>query len=128
MANEALTAQENSDFTFEYEFHDEDDAVVSNSEITVLQLTLYNEQDGVIINSRENQSILPPDLVGGDNNGASWDGNTLVLHLGPLDNVISNQGKPSETHVAQFFYKWLAGARQRYQEVRIRVNNIGKVG
>lgn len=100
---------------------DENGAVVPGSSLTTLTLTLYNVDDGQIINNRNDQNIL-------NANGGSVDGlGNFTLRLRAADNIILDPSKKSETHRALIRFTYNAGQDAGSVEVEFRVQNLLKV-
>jgi hypothetical protein len=100
---------------------DEDGAVVAGSILSSATLTLYDERTGKILNSRNQQNVNNGNGVSiGDDGIVSW----LLV---PDDNAIINTRLSQERHVAVFDFRWDAGTSRAVHEVKILVNNIGKV-
>ena len=100
---------------------DEDGAVVAGSTLSSATLTLYDEKTGAILNSRNQQNINNGNGVSiGDDGMISW----LLV---PADNAIVNQKLSVEMHIAVFDFRWDAGTSRAVHDVKILVNNIGKV-
>lgn len=100
---------------------DEDGAVVAGSILSSATLTLYDQRTGAILNSRNQQNVNQA-------NGVSIsDAGVVSWLLVPADNAIVNTKLPQEVHVAVFDFRWDAGTSRAVHEVKILVNNIGKV-
>ncbi len=101
---------------------DETDAVIPSTSLTKLTLTLWNEADGSIINSRNDQNVLNANNVTVDSSGKlAWTAQTA-------DNPIIDDSKDYEFHVARFKFEYGGGnpTKRGYRYVRIRVRNMAK--
>ena len=99
---------------------DEDDVAIAAASLTTLTLTLYNSDDGAIINSRSVEDVLNANNVVVDSSGV------LTWTMQPADNAITGTGE-FETHVALFEYTWSAGAKRGSHEVTLIVQDITKI-
>jgi len=100
---------------------DEDGVVIPGTLVASATLTLYDQRTGAIINSRNQQN------VNNANNVTIADTGILSWVLQPADNAIVNSKLAQEVHVAVFDLRWDAGSSRSLHEVKILVNNIGKV-
>jgi hypothetical protein len=100
---------------------DEDGVVIPGTLVTAATLTLYDQKTGAILNSRNQQN------VNNANNVTIADTGILSWTVQPADNAIVNGKLPQELHVAVFDLRWDAGTSRSLHEVKILVNNIGKV-
>lgn len=102
----------------------DDDAVeIPGANLDEVKLTLYNESDGTIINSRNAIDVLLSGELTVDGSGAG------VMLFTPDDNpIIGTDPVPSqEVHVAQFDYKWDADPLKIGRHlVRFQVVNLLK--
>jgi hypothetical protein len=114
--NERTTAKYTTD-----PLTDEDGAVIAGSTMTTATLTLYDQKTGAIINSRNQQN------VNNANNVTIADTGIVSWTLMPADNAIVNGRLSQEMHVAVFDFRWDGGTSRSVHEVKILVNNVGKV-
>jgi hypothetical protein len=100
---------------------DEDDVALGSSQLTTLTLTLYNDRDETIINSRDAVDVLNANggTLDGDGNG-EW-------KMEELDNVIVQSSLTQEDHTAEFAWTYNGGADTGRHRVRLRVENFAKV-
>jgi hypothetical protein len=96
---------------------DEDGNAVQPETLTV---TLYNQADGAIINSRNAINIL-------NANGGSVSAGVGYWIMDPDDNAIVNDARDEEIHVALFEWTWNSGQRGAPWEVLLNVRNLAKV-
>lgn len=94
---------------------------VALADITAFTLTLFNDANDAIINSRDEQSIL-------NENGGTYHATTgaFTLTFASLDNPIVDTTLPrgaKETHTALLSLTWPDGGRW-LGEVRIKVVNL----
>lgn len=90
---------------------------------STLTLTLYNAEDGAIVNSVSAVDIL------NTGRGTVSAGGALVCTLLPADMVIAapRAGKTTEDHIALFEWSWSAGAKKGKHEVKFTVTDLLKV-
>ncbi len=103
---------------------DEAGVVIPSADLTTLTLTLYNESNGAIVNSRDNQNVLNAAGVTIDANGL------LTWTMDPGDNPIVDTSLASgrtELHVARFDFTWSGGAKTGRRLVIIEVRQLDKV-
>lgn len=100
---------------------DEDGVVIPGTLVTSATLTLYDQKTGAIINSRNQQN------VNNANNVTIADTGIISWVLQPADNAIVNTKLAQEVHVAVFDLRWDSGSSRSLHEVKILVNNVGKV-
>ena len=98
------------------------ETVVNPSNLLSLTVTLFNEADETIINSRTNQSILGA-------NGGTLEATLVRLRLQPNDNIIVDtdlERNDVEYHVARFVFSWSDGVLTRtgVEEVRFAVRKV----
>jgi hypothetical protein len=88
-----------------------------------LTLTLFNRDDGAIVNNVSAVDIL--NTGRGTVSGAG----ALVLELYPADNVIVNTraGKTTEDHIALLEWAWNVGSRKGKHEIAFTVGDYLKV-
>lgn len=99
---------------------DETGAVVPAASIATLTLTLRNEADNAIINSRSNQNVLNMNGVTVDVSG------NLVWTMDPADNAVIDATQATERHRATV--KWTYGSGKKgNHEVEFVVINRGDV-
>lgn len=102
-----LLIQEGESWDLTGHLEDTDGNQLEKASITDLELTLYNESDNTVINSRNSQDVL-------DNNGGSMvtDG-SFTIKLQPLDNIIVDTvnvlADQTETHLIKLVWKWNDG-------------------
>lgn len=121
-------ARESSSAKLTATIQDESEAVIPAASLTTLTLTLYNQateladpdSTAAIINSRSRQDIL-------NANGCTVStGGVMTLTLTPADNVIVDDTKSSERHVALIEYSYAAGLKAGKEEVLIDVLNLSR--
>lgn len=102
---------------------DEGGVAIPASSLSALTLTLYAQESGSIINTRDGQDILNANDVTVDEDGL------LTWVMQPADNAMSSTTEAGlERHVALF--EWSYGPLGAYagkQEVLIHVRNLQKV-
>lgn len=90
--------------------------------IGTLTLTLLNDSDQSVINSRNAQNVLNTNGVTLDTQGH------LVWTIAPADTaIIDPDGVPyftDEIHIAQFDWTWSAGAKHGRHVVRLLVRRL----
>lgn len=100
---------------------DEDGNAIPGTSLTTLTITLYNDRDASIINSRNDTDIL-------GTNGGSVDANgNGKWKMEELDNAIVQDGLTKEDHTALFKWTYNTGADTGYHQVRLPVANLVKV-
>jgi len=104
-------------------FLDMDDVAIPLASIDTVTLTLYDEETGDVINSRDDQDIKNA------NQGVITAGGDLTLRLGPLDNALQNSTFDElavESHIARFSWTWSDGVETRTgkEEYRFRVQKL----
>lgn len=106
-------------------FQDPDAVAVASAAISTVTLTLYNESDDAIINSRNDQDILGGGV--GANNVSITAGGSALWVMQPEDNVMMSSGE-LETHVALIEWNWDPGdgngERSGKEEIRFLVENL----
>lgn len=98
------------------------ETVVNPQNLLSLTVTLFNEADGAVINSRNAQNILGA-------NGGSIVSTEVRLRLQPVDNPIVDTDldrSEIEYHVARFSFTWSDGVLTRtgIEEVRFGVRRV----
>jgi hypothetical protein len=99
-------------------FYDQSGAQLDGQSIVELELTLRNEADGAVINTRLDSNIL------NQNGGSVAEDGTLTLKLTGEDNAIITRDGYEEPHIATIQWSWvdLQSAQQwGQQKWRIRV-------
>ena len=91
------------------------------SEIDTLELTLFVEDGGAIINSRDGNDIL--NTNGGTVHATSG---LLTLLLDPLDMAVLGSAR-FETHIALIEWTYDVGAQSGGQEIAFTLQNFAKV-
>lgn len=116
----AAVFEEGSSSNIRGTFVDFEGTQIPKSAIITLLLTLFNYHTNEVINSREEQDIL--DLNGGE---VSTEGE-LLLRLEPADNIINDDTKDEELHVARLLWTWNDGEANRtgVKEVVFGVKNL----
>jgi len=111
---------EESTAILSFQVQDEDGNNLGADVLDSLTFTLYNKTDEAIINSRTGVDILNagPGTVDSDGIGE------VVLDAD--DNIIVGTLR-AEDHMALFAWTWAGGSREGKHQVRIRVQNLGKV-
>jgi len=101
---------------------DENGTAIEPDDLDTLTLTLYNQADDTIINSRDGQDILNANGVTVAAGGA------LTWIMDPLDNVIVVATEPgwNEKHIALFEWTYNSGKAGSY-EVTIEVESAEKI-
>ena len=118
-----ITVTERSSGQYTATITDETGTVVPLASIATVQLTLYNEADGLIINNRDAQSIM------NENDGTIDDtSGQLTWHWQPADTpIIDTVGEPpKEAHRACFDVVFVGGGRATH-EIRMIVDNLSKI-
>lgn len=97
---------------------------VLKSELDDITLRITNQEDGEIINERDEISVL-------DINGGSFDVDSgeLIMIFGSDDHPITEAGSElrRETHVATFFATWGNGAGSKRWLVIQEVDNLDNI-
>ena len=98
------------------------ETVVNPSNLLSLTVTLFNEADEAIVNSRTNQNILGV-------NGGTIEATLVRLRLQPSDSIIVDadlERGDVEYHVARFVFTWGDGVLTRtgVEEVRFAVRKV----
>lgn len=118
---------QDSSRVIQYQFTDLDDLPIPGSDLHALTLTLYDLESGVLINGRDNQSILGLDGIPLNGGMVDEDG-LLTLELAPADMVIQSEDVYApELHILLFRYSWNAGAKRNWHELLITVGNLTDV-
>ena len=120
---ESKPIPEGSSFTISFDVQDDAGAAIAGTSLDSCELTLYNDRDGEVINSREDLDILNANngAVDGSGNG-SWLGVAA-------DSPIEQATLAEEDHTAQITWKWTPGSVQKTGRalVRLRVVNLEQV-
>lgn len=100
---------------------DESGAVLPDTSLTTLTLTLFDEATDAVINAQSGTDILNA------NNGTVDGAGLLTMLLQATDNPIVTVGRPDpiEWHVALF--EWTYGTKSGKHEVAFPVRNLTKV-
>lgn len=101
---------------------DKDGTPVPASGMSSLTLTLSNEADGAIINSRNAVNALNANNVTVDESG------NIEYVLQPLDTAIQDATQAFETHRATFQCTYNGGAHRENWDVDFLIRNLSKVG
>lgn len=96
---------------------DENDLPISGGDLDSITVTLYNEADGAIINTRNQSST---GLTVASDGQLTW-------QMDPEDNPIIDDTLFQEKHRALFEFSWQSGNKNGEHEVSIWVRNFGKV-
>ena len=116
--------RENTSAVYTATLKDQDGTVIAAGSLDVLTLTLYNDKDGTIINSRSEQDVLNANNVTVDSSGG------LIWVVQPADNVIVDTSLVPgqiETHYALFAWTWDSSAKQGSHGVQIDVLQVDEV-
>lgn len=119
-----IRATENQSGIYTAKLLDESGNALGSSALTSLTLTLYDKVSTNIINSRTSQNILNANQVTLDAYGK------LTWYWLPLDMILVDTTKLTETHIALFEAKWLdtdSRLRQLNHEVIFVVNSISNL-
>ena len=107
---------------------DENGSPVPVAQLTTLTLTLYNADvaepspaTGNIINSRNAQNVLNVNNVTVDSGG------NVAWSVQDVDNIIVDQTKATELHIARFDFTYGTPVKPGRHEVRLRVENLRKL-
>lgn len=104
---------------------DTDGVGIPAASLDALTVTLYDEESGDIINTRDQQSIL-------NEQGGTVDGvGNVSLRLDPADTPILDDTLTHEWHIALFEWNWQVGSPPvsyyGKAEVKHKVRNLEKV-
>lgn len=100
--------------TLSAEFRDGNNTLIAT--LTTATLTLYNDRDGSIINSRNNFDV-----------SASVSGGVLTFVLATADTAIVDTTQLTETHIALLQWTWDSGSKSGKHEIEMRVKNLTKI-
>jgi hypothetical protein len=89
---------------------------------TTLALTLYNYNDGAIINSRLNQDVMDKEGCATASDGVT------TFQFTKEDNIIVDSDASVEIHVAYFEWTWNSGLYVGSHEIELRIQNLTKKG
>ncbi len=118
LTNEQIAEKTRRRITFDV--LDDEEKALPGSQLDEVKLTLYNEADAAIINSRSGLDILGGNITVDSNGKGVW-------VLDPDDNPIvgSNPTPDQEVHVGQLDYQWDADAKKIGRVlVRLQVVNL----
>ena len=123
-------AKQNTSAVYTATLVDENDAPIQLANLTTITLTLYNADvpepsptSANIINSRSAQNVKNANQVTIHSTSG-----LLTWEMVPADNPIVDETKRTELHIARFDFTYNSGAKTGAHEVRIRVENLRKVG
>ena len=103
-AGSAVSVDEGESCIITATLYDATGEVLAKAAISTLTVSLINEADGSIINSREDQDILDA------NGGTVSTPGVVTLKLQPADNVmVDTSGSEKEVHVVAFEWTWTDG-------------------
>lgn len=114
--------EENGEFAYDYDLIDRHGVRVPTADIASIVMTLYNQETGAIINSRDRVDVF-------NANGGTYDSTVTgttrpgTVEFVPEDNPIINDALSVETHVALFEAEWIDHGRRSW-EVYIQVKNL----
>lgn len=119
----SFSTDEKSSVVYTATLKDENEAVISSSDVSSLTLSLYSldDPDRAVINSRNAQSILNA------NGGTLTSLGALTIVLSSLDNVIVDQTRDFERHLAEVRWTYNAGTRHGSTTFLVIVKNLTKV-
>ena len=103
---------------------DEAETAIALSAMTTLTLTLYDEETGTVINSRNDQDVL------NTNNVTVSSAGLLTWLIQPGDNAIVGTRRRAgqyEKHVALFEYTWSSGSKASKHELTLEIRQLDKV-
>lgn len=96
---------------------DETGTPIPGTSLTTATLTLYDEETGIIINSRTDVDIKANISALG----------VLAFELLPADNAIVKPARPEETHVALIEFTYSSGTKRGQHEISFTVVNSSRV-
>lgn len=114
-----LQVNEQTTALYQATFSDETGTAIPSGSFVSLELTLYNNSNSGIINSREGQNVLNANNVSVSGSGA------VTWTMQPSDNSIIGSSK-TEHHTALFEAVYDTNKELRH-EVNIVVTNLSKV-
>ena len=114
---------ENTSAVYTATLKDQDGVVIAAGSLDALTLTLYNDKDGTIINSRSQQNCLNANNVTVDSSGG------LIWVMQPADNVIVDTAlEPGQTEVHKGLFEWTWDTtRKGRHELQIDVTQVDEV-
>lgn len=84
--------------------YDNGGSALAKASISAITMTLYNDGDKSIINSRENANVLDATI------GTVTSAGVLTLKLTTSDNAMIDSNKEKEVHVIALTWTWTDGA------------------
>lgn len=105
---------EHSSARMAFTLRTQDGEPIVPADLVAMTLTLYNRNDGAIINGRDQQDVHEQNNVSVDEQGR------LVWDMQPEDNVLLSRTSSTETHVALFMWEWPTGHHHHEQMITVR--------
>jgi hypothetical protein len=123
MYDETFLVREATTHFYDSQLTNEDGDGIDPADLESLELTLVDVVTGAVINSRDAQDALNANDVTLESDG------TLEWKITPEDNVILNDARAYEEHMAIFRWRYPgSGTEAGHKVIRLIVENFVRIG